>query len=137
MTRRRISTASDYQRSAKELKIHIAVADFLRRAAHHNLIWYHPANEGARSVAAGAKLKAMGMLPGVADFAFVLPGGKAAFLEIKAEDGKLSPDQVSFQILCTRVSVPFAIARSLDEAKLILLGWGALRQRTAILTRGA
>lgn len=133
MTRRRISTSADYKRSSKELQIHIAVAALLRLAADPRTIWYHPANEGERSVAAGAKLKAMGMLPGVADFALVLPGGQGAFLEIKTLDGDQSPEQRAFEALCVKAGVPYAVAHSLDEAKAILEGWQALRSNVRLM----
>lgn len=127
--RRRISTSDGYKRAAVELQIHIAVADFLRIAAHPHTIWYHPANEGARSEAAGAKLKRMGMLPGVADFALTLPDGRSAFMEVKTDDGKQSLEQLAFQSRCYEARTPYEVVRSLDEARATLKKWGALRER--------
>lgn len=127
MTIRRISDADGYRRSAKEMQIHLAIADLLRVSAYPRTIWFHPANEGARSAVAGAKLKRLGMLPGVADFAFVLPDGRGAFIEVKTDDGKQSLEQLAFQSRCYEAGVPYAVARSLDEAKSVLGKWGALR----------
>jgi hypothetical protein len=42
----------------------------------------------------------MGVRPGVADFAPVLPGGRSAFLELKSAKGRLSPAQREFRAAC-------------------------------------
>jgi len=39
----------------------------------------------------GAILSGMGVKPGVADLALVLPGGRPGFLELKSRKGRLSP----------------------------------------------
>lgn len=126
--RARISTPAGFQRSAKELQIHCAVADLLRVAAHPATIWFHPANGEERSASVGAKLKRMGVLPGVADFALTLPDGRSAFLEIKTADGVQSLHQIAFEARCRELGVSYAVVRSLDEAGTILAYWGALRK---------
>jgi hypothetical protein len=73
----------------------------------------------------------MGVRRGVADICLVLPGGAAAFLELKAPGGVLSPEQLLFQQSCEWAGAPYAVARSLDEAVEILRDWGALRVRRA------
>lgn len=113
--------------SATEQQTHNAIVDFLRIEAHRKLIWYHVPNQGKRPPLAGAKLKRLGMLPGVADFAFVLPDGRGAFIEVKTDDGKQSLEQLAFQSRCYEAGVPYAVARSLDEARSVLGKWGALR----------
>jgi hypothetical protein len=71
------------------------IVDLLRVAAHPRLIWYHVPNGEERSERVGAKLKRMGLVRGVADLALVLPGGRAAFLEVKARGGRQSPEQLA------------------------------------------
>ncbi|MFQ5535615.1 MAG: hypothetical protein ACE5EM_12430 [Sphingomonadales bacterium] len=62
--------------------LHIAIADYLR-ARERDCVWWHTANQRRTSPRQGAKLKRMGVVAGVPDLAFVLPGGRAAYIEIK------------------------------------------------------
>lgn len=93
-------------------------------AAHPGLIFYHPANGGARSAVEGAILKSMGVKAGVADLAFVLPDGRAAFVELKAGKGSASPAQKRFRADCEMQGVPYAECRSLAEVEGTLAAWG-------------
>lgn len=58
----------------------------------------HVPNEGRRSVAYGARLKAMGMLPGVSDFIIFLPRHDfhGACIEVKTIGGKPTVNQIDF-----------------------------------------
>lgn len=114
-------------RSASETLVHEAVVTLLRFTAHPATIWYHAANGEARSPRTGAKLKRMGVRRGVADICLVLPDGRAGFLEIKTDSGRLSPDQKAFRDDCERSGARYAVVRSVDEAEQILRSWGALR----------
>jgi len=116
-------------RKDAEHKLQCAVCDLLRLAAAPGLIWYSVPNDGSRSPRTGARMKARGMWPGVADLAFALPGGKAAFLELKSPQGRLSPEQRAFQDTCERAGVPYATANSLAAAESVLRLWGALSDR--------
>ncbi len=59
---------------------------------------YHIPNEGKRSKAAGANLKAMGLTPGVSDICLPVPRGKyhGLYMELKAVNGVPSPAQLDF-----------------------------------------
>lgn len=114
-------------RSRLEEQIHVAVADLLRLQAKRGVIWAHIPNGGRMSVRTGARLKRMGVLPGIADFLLVFPPGVCGFLEIKAPKGVQSDAQKAFEALCSELSVPYAIARSSQQAEGILREWGALR----------
>jgi hypothetical protein len=110
----------------KEAALQGFVVDLLRLAGARDLIWYHPVNEGRRAPRTGAFLKRMGMVAGVPDLAFVLPGGRAAFLELKTPTGVVSPEQLAFRARCAAAGVPYAIARTPEEAQAILADWGAI-----------
>lgn len=110
----------------KEAALQAYVVDALRFFGVPGLIYYHPVNEGRRAIRTGAFLKRLGMVAGVADLALVLPGGKAAFLELKTIKGRTSPEQRAFRDRCEAAGVPYAIARSPEEATSILRNWGAL-----------
>jgi len=60
-----------------------AIVEWLRWTKP-NCVWFF-VNNGARLSKAQAGIaKAMGVLPGVADLVFVLPGGRVGFIELKA-----------------------------------------------------
>lgn len=115
-----------------EQPIHEGIIELLALSAAPGVVYYHPANGEARSAIIGAKLKRMGVIPGVADIALVLPGGRSAFLEVKASDGRQSPEQRAFEASVTASGALYGVARSIDEAQGILAGWGALRGAVTI-----
>lgn len=110
----------------KERELQIFVVELLRFYGVRTLIWYHVPNEGQRAPRTGAFYKKLGMVPGVADIALVLPGGRAAFMELKIASGRTSPEQRAFRDLCERNGTDYAIARTPEEAATILVGWGAI-----------
>lgn len=79
-------------------------------------VWFHVANEvsSSRNKTFGALLKACGKLPGIADYIF-LGKDKCFVIELKAEKGKLSPNQKTFKEWCEINKVPCHIAYSLKE----------------------
>lgn len=104
-----------------------ATVDFLSYAAHPKLLWYHCPNGALVKASARIYFSKLGVFPGVADLPLVLPDRTAAFLEFKTATGRQTLDQMAFQQRCEALGLPYAIARSFDEAREILLGWGALR----------
>ena len=114
-------------RHVTEDKIHKAAIQLLGLAAHPRLVYWHTPNGEARSSITGAKLKTMGVLPGVADLCFVLPDGRAAFIEIKAKSGRQSQEQREFQRRVIEAHGLYAVCHSHEEICSVLTGWGALR----------
>lgn len=106
-----------------EENLHRQVAAWLR-AACPDLLWYHPANGGARSRVEGAIFKALGVRAGTPDLAIVLPGGRAAFIELKADRGRQSPTQQAFEADALACGALYAVCRSLAEVEAVLTGWG-------------
>ncbi len=111
----------------REDELHRAVVRLLRHAARGDVIWFHVPNGEHRNTVTGARLKSLGVRPGVADLAFVLPGGRAAFLELKRSRGRLSPAQETFAAECQRSGALHAIASNIDDALERLRGWGVLK----------
>jgi hypothetical protein len=100
-----------------------AICRFIDLAAP-GLIYFHPANEvGRSSVRLGAIRKSIGVKPGIPDLVFVLPHGKAAFIEVKAGKGRLTEAQEAFRLLCDERGIPWALARSVADVEAILHGW--------------
>lgn len=122
-------------RFERELPLHIGAATFMRYALPPEVLWSHfPAGE-KRDIRAAAKLKAMGLARGWADFVLVFPVGQAAFLELKSSTGSLSTDQASFRDAAIAVGAWWATCRSLDRVEEVLTSWAkvsgvALHART-------
>lgn len=101
-----------------------AIAQYLRLSLQPDWMWFHIPNGESRSPRTGARLKQMGVLPGVPDIQILSPSGKAHFLEIKTPKGRLSRPQRAFRDWCEGGQVPFAVVRSIDEARTALRAWG-------------
>jgi hypothetical protein len=109
----------------KESDIQIQIADWLRLyESARDFIFMSCPNEGKDrgNVARLMKLLRMGLRPGASDI-IIFWQGRAYCLEIKTEDGVQSDDQKAFEADCARVGVPYAVARSFDEAREILRIW--------------
>lgn len=106
------------------------VARFLKLAAP-NLLWFHPANGGYRNPREAKKLKDMGVMPGVPDMAFVLPGGLSGFIELKAGKNTLQPSQRAFAQSAIKAGAAWQMCRSLAEVECTLRAWGVELKATA------
>lgn len=65
----------------------------------------------------GARLKAMGMVTGVADMVYLNPSGPVTFIEFKTETGRQSPEQKEFERKCYEWGYAYEIVRTFDEFK--------------------
>lgn len=74
-----------------------------------------------RNAIDGVKLKAMGLVAGVADMTF-LHNNKAYFIELKTKTGKQSPNQIDWQKTISNEGFQYHIIRSLDEFKDLISG---------------
>jgi hypothetical protein len=113
-------------RRLTERQLHQYVADLLRLRARRDVLWLHVPNESPRSPRYGALLVRMGMLPGAADL-LVVVNGMAHWLELKRRTGRQSPEQIAFAAAAEAAGATYAVARTPEQAKEILNGWGALR----------
>ena len=105
-----------------EQALQIAACDFIEKAAP-GLLFFHPANGGARSKVEGAIFKAMGVRKGVPDLVILLPNAGAGFIELKAGKGVLSPAQKQWRDDLRARGYAWAEARSLEEVEDILGRW--------------
>ena len=79
---RRARTRREAAPRPKEIGLHMAVADLLRRFARSDWRWAHyPAGEH-RDIRTAAKLKAMGVQRGWPDFILLDPSGRLHALEL-------------------------------------------------------
>lgn len=109
--------------TTSEAQIHKAIVSYLNLEMTGGWLWFHPANGEARTPQTGAKLKAMGVRPGIPDLVFVSPNGRVHFMEIKRPGAVLNLAQRQIADWCEARQVPFQIARSVDDAKQILDEW--------------
>ena len=124
-------------RPAREEDLQRYVVQLLRFCAAPRLVWYAVPNGEARSKVTGARLKGLGVRAGVADFAFTLPGGQSAYLELKTPKGRPSVEQRAFRGDAEAAGALYAIARTPEEVQAVLAGWGALREPSHALAREA
>ena len=105
-------------RNETETEISINFIKWLH-LVHPNRLYYHTPNGERRSLATGAKLKKMGVLPGVPDYTLLARSGCGKyfglFLELKSHNGRLSDSQRNF-----KTKLPdhfkFGVAYSLEGA---------------------
>jgi hypothetical protein len=114
------------QRSSEEAKLQMALWQHIKLLKPKNVIAYHAANGEHRSKRTAGRLKAMGVVPGVPDLSLVLADGRAAFMELKAIGGRLSPAQKAFEEQCAAMEVEHAVVSDLDTGLRILRAWGVL-----------
>lgn len=111
-----------------ELQLHKQVVALLRQIGAPRWQWWHTPNGERRDAATGAKLKSMGVMPGVPDLVLVSPAGVFHGLELKAKGGTLSDAQARFQIWAAANGVAYSVADDFDQALAVLKAWGAVRE---------
>ncbi len=114
-------------RDDEEDRLQVAIIGHLEWRLMPGVLWWHTPNGGKRSPATAARLKRLGVKPGVADLMFLLPGGTAAALELKARGGVQSKAQKAWQASCEALGVPYVVTSSLDTALSVLEGWGVIK----------
>ena len=113
----------------KEYKLQIAIMENFRWRKAPGWKGWHTANGERRDKSTAAKLKAMGVEPGVPDLVFIEPrAGRAHFLEVKRKGERIlaGSDQDAFREHAELWGWPWAWTDDLEEALRILEGWGAL-----------
>lgn len=113
-----------------ELQIHIAVVQHLRQRGAPGLIYWHSPNGGLRDKREAAKLKAMGVRPGVSDL-ILFHRSRLYCLELKAKGGRAQQEQLQFISDTDREGALTALVEGLDAAVATLESWGLLIGRAA------
>ena len=80
---------------------------------------YHIHNN-PKSDIAGARLKAMGMVAGISDLAFICGNGKTAYIEMKKPGGTQSPVQKKFEAVCKAMKVDYFLVYSVEQGQEII-----------------
>lgn len=115
-----------------EETLHRMVADYLALAIQAP-DWWSTFPMGGGGKARGGKLKASGAKAGIPDVLIIQAGtGKAHWIELKTDKGRVSPAQVNTGACLLVAGCPVAVCRSLDEVQAMLVHWGfTLRAQVA------
>jgi hypothetical protein len=100
----------------------------LRMRAAPGVFAFHPANGGYRRPVEAARLKGLGVRPGVPDV-IAIHRGHVFALEFKTEHGRATADQLKAIEDIRAASGHAQICHGLDSAIAVLEGWGLLRGR--------
>jgi hypothetical protein len=115
------------KRANPEHAIQRTVIDLLRMVGIPNLVVFHVPNGGKRNLIEAARLKAAGTMAGIPDLVLVADG-RASFLELKAQRGKLSAAQDLAQAALRKAGARVETAYGIDQAIDVLKQWGLVRE---------
>ena len=122
------------RRVDREGPIHRAIVTYLRAVLPADAIVHHSAGEGVRGGKSGeidgAKRKAMGQVAGFPDI-LIFTGGRGYCIEVKAEGGTLSEPQKMVRDILKGQGIPYAVCRSLDDARETISEWGIRTREVA------
>lgn len=77
-------------------------------------------NNNSENAIKGASNKAMGVLAGVSDMAFLSGSGRIIWIEWKLPSGSQSRDQINWEQTVTNLGHTYVIVRSEDEFRRII-----------------
>jgi VRR-NUC domain len=118
-----------------EAQLQAATASFLDIALPTDAIAHHSANEGKRGWVAQRSLKASGAKKGWPDVEIIWQG-RAYFIELKSEKGRVSPDQAKIHTRLWDAGAAVVICRTLEAVENALRSW-AIPLRTSLMARVA
>ena len=122
-TRRRLAP-----KGPSETALQMAAWRYLQYALPPEVRAFHVPNGGKRDEREAAKLKAMGVCPGVHDFVFVLPNAQVATIELKVGRNDLSDEQIDWKTWLEGRGACVAVCRSVEEVETVVVRWLAAFQ---------
>jgi hypothetical protein len=137
-----------------ELQLQISLVEWCRWKLRPDVLMWHTPNGEERDKRTAARLKAMGVLPGVADLQFLwreevsrppdavgqsanvaAPGGRfrtrVLFLELKAPGRKPSAEQCGFALAVRCIGANYHIVDNIDEGIRIIESYSLTRKAVA------
>lgn len=109
------------RRPEQNFQIHLCKV--LEVALPKDALFFAIPNGARRSIVDGAMQKRMGLKKGCPDMA-VVHEGKVFFLELKARDGRVSPDQKDMINLLKIAGAKATVVRTVEQALDALREWG-------------
>src|SRR5262245_63129641 len=113
-------------RRRPEQQLQRAIVGHLRWRARPGVWWTHIPNGGWRSPIEAKIFKALSVVAGAPDLLIVFEG-RAYFLELKSEAGRVSPAQHECHQALRAAGATVAVASNIDQALELLEKWGILR----------
>ena len=111
-----------------ELSFHLEAWKLICAYKRRDVLALHVPNGERRDRRTAARLKAMGVVPGVSDFLMVV-AGRTHFIELKAATGRLSADQRVFLADADTAGCQTHVVRSIGDLACTLNSISALRVR--------
>jgi hypothetical protein len=112
-------------RENPELALQIAVKQYLDAALPANYLWTASAAGVRVAMHTATQMKAAGIKRGFPDILILSPRGGVVWIELKAKDGSLLPEQKAFRDHCQATGRDiWALARSVDDVEAALKRWG-------------
>lgn len=106
-----------------ERALHLRCHEYLTYAMPRDAFWFHPTSEGKRTPREGAMLKRLGAIAGIPDL-IIFWNGFAFGIELKSEDGRITPAQRATHEAMGRAGVRIRVCRSVNEVSDALTAWG-------------
>ena len=110
-----------------EHQIQCALVKLLKLKAFPGVVWTTIGHGARMALSTAKKLKAAGVQAGVPDMLF-WHDGECFALELKADKGRASPEQIVFQDRLRSAGVHTATAKGFDQARITLEAWGVLQR---------
>lgn len=90
------------------------------RYQYPNLIIYAVPNGGSRNLREAQRLKAEGVLAGVADLVVLLPQGKSIYIEMKVKGNRQTDNQKEFQKKAIALGHTYTVCYSFEEFQQVI-----------------
>ena len=90
------------------------------RYQYPHLVIYAVPNGGSRNVREAQRLKAEGVLAGVADLVVMLPQGKSLYIEMKIKSNRQTENQKDFQKKATSLGHTYVVCYSFEKFQKII-----------------
>jgi len=125
------------KKNTPEANLQMAVVLHLKFLAKPDVVWFHVPNGGKMPARTGAWNKRLGVIPGVPDMVFVIPGRQACFIEFKSPKGRQTDSQKAMEKRLLDIGAGYAVIRDIDAALDCLKEWGAIKAKDPALLRRA
>ena len=90
------------------------------RYVYPQYVIYATPNGGSRNPVEAKRLKAEGVLAGVADLTVLLPNGRIIYIEMKVKGNRQTDNQKDFQQKAEALGYKYYVCYSFDEFKAII-----------------
>lgn len=119
------------KRKTEEARLQSAICQHLIFRSMPGVIFFHVPNGMVSDPVTVSRMKAQGLLPGVADLVIFIPErGRDPFallMEVKAAKGRMSEAQICFKDDCAAINLAYHVVNSIDQAVSILTKYGAIK----------